>query len=254
MMGRKVRKYIAGPCLAGGTHTRLMKGDIFMKKQFSAIGLLLCCIVLISCTPSVSSVSNDNSSSFSIALSESSDEVTSTSEVVSSRARPIRTTIETVSEGDEYAQYKITSQLAHIKGYRRLEDGEGTYSYLMCLPHGYVFDTTSIRNVAEDRKVGEVLYSVQLRTNESFLDLFDASQPKMDETVPLETGEYTSESARTVYYEMAESTYNGYRCIYTYLIVMEDGIAASITFYTPTFSREKDEPFFKEIVETFEPI
>ena len=184
------------------------------------------------------------------------------SEGVVSQAQEISSpSSEAESSGDspenEYIEYQYTATLGTIRKYHSTDFMDGTYTYNVSLP-----ETLELKDYGGiyrgEVKVGELCPVVMIKDGESFSDffLFDPEN-KEDQEIDaqqFETGTYQNSSGNTVYYDVGEFYFHSHVFIYSFLVPLEENVAAWVWFMDEEYNRSEDEPLYRSIVNTITPV
>ncbi len=241
-----------------------------MKKTvFGIIACLLAITLCSACTQaeqSSSSITNSESPSFSESVGSSapaSSSVVSSSPPQSNADVPFGTTGALLLEASEIGNtYRVTEVINHFTGYNSVDGGNIKDIYAMRIttpPNVTINIYLSFDLEGQINGIGGIPYFIELQEGQSFSDFFVFDAERYSEIMTqLDVGEYLREDGTVIYYEITElmSDYllygNQDRYEYRYLIPLDDKMAACIVFFANEYDRERDEPFFRSIVETVE--
>lgn len=225
-----------------------MQGDK-MKK----IAVFFVCILFVSfltaCTEETVAVSSMISSM--ITTNEPQNEESASAEEVDGT--------KLVSYTEQVKTYQITTSLAHIEGYATLKPFEDTCSYDVTVPLPLAIEGNNIVTSIEAEpagaitssvKVGEIVSCLKLRDDETFSDLLEIDETYAGVISQLDVGMYRDKNNRPIYYDVCEVRYNGLWYQYSFVVPLTDDTAVFILFFSENDDRTKDEPYFREIVNT----
>ena len=226
-----------------------------MKRVFAVIVAIILLVSLAACKPPAeerysfdeigSAFSAEREAPELVPEPESAPSVTTDSASETS-AGPILT-----HETGEYREYQYTTTVGKIVRYGEVTSIDGTCTYNITFPRNLHLKSSIIYRAGQ--KVGELCPAVLIEDDESFSDLFDATNGENEFNTQIETGTYKKPDGNTVYYEIHESNFEFRVFCYAFLVPLEENTAAWIYFMVEEYNRSEDEPLFRSIAETITP-